>query len=96
MEDKQLEAVRETLSEFQSLVKSPAWARLVEVAQEQIEVRRNILLSQEEKDLSDMLESVRLKAEIRAIRLWIVMPESIIGQMREELGYVEEEVETTD
>jgi hypothetical protein len=62
------------------------------VATEQIEVRKNILLAQEEQDLSDMLESVRLKAEIRAIRLWLVMPENIIGQLREELGYVEEEV----
>lgn len=80
------------MSEFQSLAKSQAWARLVEVATEQIEVRKNILLAQEEQDLSDMLESVRLKAEIRAIRLWLVMPENIIGQLREELGYVEEEV----
>lgn len=79
--------VRETLSEFQSLLKSPAWARLVEVANEQIEVRKNILLSQEEQDWGDLLEGVRLKAEIRAIRLWLVMPESIVEQMKEELGY---------
>lgn len=79
--------VRETLSEFQSLLKSPAWARLVEVASEQIEVRKNILLSQEEQDWGDLLEGVRLKAEIRAIRLWLVMPESIVEQMKEELGY---------
>lgn len=75
------------MSEFQSLLKSPAWERLVEVAQEQIEVRKNILLSQEEQDWGDLLEGVRLKAEIRAIRLWLMMPHSIVEQMKEELGY---------
>jgi len=78
---------REILSEFQSLVKSLAWERLVDLAREQITIRTNVLLTLEEKGLEDLLEVVRLKAEIRAFKLWIAMPDALIDGLKEELGY---------
>lgn len=82
------------MSEYQNLLKSPGWGRLVELAKEQIEVRKNILLAQEESSLEDVFESVRLKAEIRSFKLWLELPTVIINDLREELGYVDEEVDT--
>jgi len=89
-----LESRRETLSEFQSLLRSPAWVRLVELASEQVALRQSMVMAMEEKGLEDMLESIRLKAESRAIKLFVSLPENIIEQMKEDLGYVEDEVET--
>jgi hypothetical protein len=82
------------LSEFQSLLRSPAWVRLVELASEQVALRQSMVMAMEEKGLEDMLESIRLKAESRAIKLFVSLPENIIEQMKEDLGYVEDEVET--
>lgn len=86
------EEAREILSEFQSLVKSPAWVRLAEIAHEQVGVRQSMVMAMEEKGLEDLLESVRLKAETRAIKLFLTLPDNIIEGLKEELGYVADEV----
>lgn len=87
------EELRETLSAYQSLLKSQGWEQLAELAGEQIETRKNVLLAMEESSLEDVFESVRLKAEIRAFKLWLELPKILINDLREELGYVDEEVD---
>jgi hypothetical protein len=81
------------LSEYQSLLKSQGWARLVELANEQVLVRQQLVMAMEEKELGDFIEGVRLKAEARAIKLFVALPETIVEQMREDLGY---EMETDE
>lgn len=80
------------MSAYQSLVKSQGWGKLVELAQEQADVRRQMVMAMEEKGLEDMLESIRLKAEARAIKLFVALPDTIIEGLKEDLGYVEAEV----
>lgn len=82
------------MSAYQSLVKSQGWGQLVELAEEQATVRRQMVMAMEEKELGDFIEGVRLKAEARAIKLFLTLPETIIEQLKEELGYVDEEVDT--
>jgi hypothetical protein len=53
-------------------------------------MRQAMVMSMEEKGLEDIFEGVRLKAECRALKLFISLPETIIEQLREDLGYVEE------
>lgn len=84
---------REILSEYQSLLKSPGWGLLDKLAAEQVAMRQAVVMAMEEKGLEDMLESIRLKAEARAIKLFVSLPETIIEQLREDLGYVDEELE---
>ena len=78
------------MSAYQSLHKSLGWGLLVELAREQIDMRQAMVMSMEEKGLEDVFEGVRLKAECRALKLFISLPETIIEQLREDLGYVEE------
>jgi hypothetical protein len=84
------ESHRETLSAYQSLHKSLGWELLVELAQEQIAMRHAMIMALEEKGLEDIFEGIRLKAECRALKLFVSLPETIIEQLREDLGYVEE------
>jgi hypothetical protein len=80
------------LSEYQSLLRSPGWERLVDLATEQVELRQSIIMTREERELGDFIEVLRLKAEARAIKLFITLPETVVEQLKEELGYVEPEV----
>jgi len=89
----ELESRREILSEYQSLVRSPGWELLVDLAQEQVAMRQSMVMAMEEKGLEDFMEVVRLKAEARAIKLFVSLPGTIMDQLREDLGY---EVETDE
>ena len=93
-QDETPEFLRETLSEYQSLVRSRGWGLLVELARGQIEVRGQMVLAMEEKGLEDILEGVRLRAEIRAIKLFTSLPETVIDRLKEDLNYVADEAET--
>lgn len=86
--------LREILSEYQSLVKCPAWGRLVNLAEEQIDLRAAMVMAKEEEKLEDFIELVRLKAEAKAIRLFAGLPETIIAGIKEDLNYVEDSEHT--
>lgn len=81
----------EILSEYQSLRSSPAWARLVEVGQSQVELRTQMIMGKQEEKLEDFIELVRLKAEANTIKLFLELPTVIINGLKEDLGYVDEE-----
>jgi hypothetical protein len=81
------------LSEYQNLVKCQGWVQLVELAKEQIDVRQAMVMAMEEKELGDFIELIRLRAEARAIRLFLGLPGTIIDQIKEDLGYEVEAAE---
>lgn len=83
----------EILSEYQSLVKSPAWGRLVEVGKSQAELRTQMIMAKEERGLEDFIEVIRLKAEANMIKLFLELPTVIINGLKEDLGYVEDETQ---
>jgi|OpeIllAssembly_1097287.scaffolds.fasta_scaffold05178_3 hypothetical protein len=56
-------------------------------------MRQSMVMAMEEKGLEDFMEVVRLKAEARAIKLFVSLPGTIMDQLREDLGY---EVETDE
>jgi hypothetical protein len=50
----------------------------------------------QEKGIEDILENVRLKAEAQTLRLVITLPDALVDGLKEELGYVEDELEVDE
>lgn len=75
----------ETLHEFRNLVKSPAWARLVDAAEKQIEFRERQIIQMDMNTDEDVNEVRTLKAERSGIKLFLQIPTSIIENLEEDL-----------
>lgn len=83
-----LQEVRRTLHRFHSLVRSPGWAELREVALAQIATRQNLNLGPI-KDTSGIYEQEYRKGEVAGIQLFLSLPdiqidtsEAILGEAR--------------
>jgi hypothetical protein len=77
--------MRQQLADFQTLVKSPGWVRLAEIAKTQVEVRANNIVSGDLNSLDDMFELGRLKAERAGIQLFLRLPETFIEQLQQDI-----------
>jgi len=79
----QEEEIRAKLQEYQSLVKSQAWAGLVNLGNEQLEVRRNLLNDLKVKDIEGIADFNYAQGEIAAIKLFLSFPEILIEHAKE-------------
>lgn len=75
----------EILHEYRSLLSSPGWVRLVELAKEQEQVRANQILMMDLSNVESVLEMQKLKSERVGIKLFRLIPETIIERLEEEL-----------
>lgn len=72
--------------EMRSLLKSPGWARLAEILNEQAVYRQNSILTTEEESIKDVLSIARMKGERQGILLAVNLPETILANLKEEIA----------
>jgi hypothetical protein len=73
------------LQVYRNLVKSAGWVALVELANGQIEVRKNLLNDLEIKEISGIADFNYAKGEIAAIRLFLSFPDLLVENIKETL-----------
>lgn len=74
----------ELAHEFRALVKSPAWARLVEVAGNQVKMRETSI-AQPMSGLDDAVSRNVLIGERLGILLFVGLPETILESLEEQI-----------
>lgn len=67
---------------FRSLVKSPGWERLVEIADAQQKARQAALMGPAE-GMDGMIKNEGLKGEFAGIKLFVQMPEAVIENLEQ-------------
>jgi hypothetical protein len=73
------------LNEFQALRKSPGWAQLLEILNEQFKVREQAVFLTPCNSIDQTLEQEYKKGEGAALLLVMKMPDVIIANMEEEV-----------
>lgn len=76
---------------MQTLVGHPGWKELTRIMSEQNLLREQRELAYEIKGPEDLYELVQLKAERRAFKLILSLPETIIETTTEDLKEIEDE-----
>lgn len=89
-----LEAVQAALVELRQLVKSSGWARLLRVAQEQVDTRTNTLILTPLESMDRMFEQEFKKGEISGIRLFLSLPESAVESLSQQVKEMQDAEET--
>jgi len=87
----QMEEVRKTLREFQELLDSTGWARLVEVLEGQIAARVQ-LIRQPAEGFDGLVKQEFAKGEAAALELCKLLPERIVEDFQQQLDELKEEV----
>ena len=81
-EEEDLHSKKQSLKD---LIKSAGWEILSTLCQEQIEQRKIQELSMDIDSSGDIYELVKLKAERRALMLFLGLPETMIEGLEEEI-----------
>ena len=84
------------MHEFRSLVKSPGWVRLVELANNQIALRAVNSQTRIVRNLEDMADHNAENGESRGIKLFTQLPETAIAQWEQQLELLNQEIEDDD
>ena len=98
MQDNQrqeMEDLRKIVQEFQALLSSPGWARLVEYGEAQIHGRESSKILPA-ASLDDMIKNATTDAEVSGIRLFLKLPELAIADFESQLEELKEEVRDGD
>ena len=83
-------------TDLQRLRKSEGWARLVEILQEQVETRRNVIELTPLASMDGVLEEQYKKGEIAALRLIIKLPETTIETLSATIEVLQQEQRDED
>ena len=78
------EELNEIIHAFLNLDRSPAWERLVKTAHEQIHLREVQMHTMEIKSFEDMFSLLQLKHERAGIKLFTLLPASIVESLEEQ------------
>ena len=84
--DKELEEQRQILSEFRSLVESKAWARLVAVAEAQLNIRVQAVMFKPLKAEAEAFEQEYMKGEYNGISTLLKLPETMLEEAKQRLA----------
>ena len=91
--DQQLEEARKTLADFQHLVKSPGWVRLVnEYIRPQIETRRNISFCSDWNSFDSLINNAANLNQANGLQLVVSMVEGVIEDAQESVSAILEEM----
>jgi hypothetical protein len=94
MQDQQrqeMEDLRKIVQEFQALLNSPGWDRLVEYGEGQIAGREGSKVLPVDS-LDAMIANATTDAEVSGIRLFLKLPELAIADFESQLDELKEEV----
>lgn len=91
-----LRELQEVLSDLNSLVDSRGWKRLMQIAQAQIETRRNNYEAKPLKAIDETLEQEFLKGEVTGIRTFCQLPTDEIEDLQTQIATILEETENAD
>jgi hypothetical protein len=86
-----MEELRKIVQEFQALLKSPGWDRLVEYGEAQIAGREGSKVMPAHS-LDAMIANATTDAEVSGIRLFLKLPELAISDFESQLDELKEEV----
>ena len=79
------EILREQLHSLRKLTEGEGWKLLCGLVDEQDRVRRSQILTMDLTGVESVMEIQRLKSERNGLRLFKVLPETMIEQLEEEL-----------
>ena len=79
------ELMREQLHSLRKLTEGEGWKLLCELVDEQSEVRSNQILTMDLTSVESVMEIQRLKSERNGLRLFKILPETMMEQLEEEL-----------
>ena len=85
MSEETREELEQKLEDYKMLVQQPGWKRLMEVAETQIKTREVQLLVSEDDSLEGWSKSRRTAGERSGIKLFTLIPETVIDELTEEL-----------
>ncbi len=88
MEDKR--DLQEELAQMRGLVKLPAWAKLMQYANEQLTGRIDAIILNPVESADATLSQEYLKGEVSGIRLFTKMPEILIAELEDAVAKLEE------
>jgi len=80
------ELMQEQLHSLKKLISSEGWKLLTGLVDEQAEVRSSQILVMELTGIESVMEIQRLKSERNGLRLFKVLPETMIEQLEEDLN----------
>lgn len=84
-------AVLDDMREWQALVESRAWKRLVALAEEQCKLRTDSIVLSPLSDASGVYEQEFKKGEVSGIALFVEIPRTSIEMCRTELARLDAE-----
>lgn len=91
--DQQLEEARKTLADYQHLVKSPGWARLLsELIAPQIATRRTAAFCSDWNSMDVLLANAANLNQANGLQLVVSMVEGSIEEAQERITYLLEEL----
>lgn len=79
------EILREQLHSLRKLTESEGWKLLCEMVDEQDKVRSSQILTMDIVGVESVMEIQRLKSERNGLRLFKILPETMMEQLTEEL-----------
>ena len=85
IEDDTEEILREQLHSLRKLIEGEGWKLLCTLVDEQDQVRANQILTMDLQGIESVMEIQRLKSERNGLRLFKVLPETMMEQLEEEL-----------
>ena len=85
IEDDTEEILREQLHSLRKLIEGEGWKLLCILVDEQDQVRANQILTMDLQGIESVMEIQRLKSERNGLRLFKVLPETMMEQLEEEL-----------
>jgi 50S ribosomal subunit-associated GTPase HflX len=94
--EEQLETLQQHLAELQELVKSAGWGLLAKIASSQQRTREAVIIASAMGNIEEVLEVKQMKAERTGIELFLLLPETLIEQYKEDVQEILFELEADE